>query len=105
MYTSITGLGSGTGGLGTYYIDKSQNVDSVVMNASPQDNGILPICSPFSTGFGDNRGVGSDKFGNIWYSTTDYCAPEDGFNQPTFWVSTDGGLTFGQLRPLPWNLR
>jgi len=44
---------------------------------------------------GDNKGVTADKYGNIWYATTNFL---DTFgnvlNQPTFWVSPDGGVTF-----------
>lgn len=44
-----------------------------------------------ANGFGDARGVSSDKFGNIWYSATDF----DGvINPPVFFVSTDKGVTF-----------
>ena len=39
-------------------------------------------------GFGDNRGVASDKFGNIWYLTTNhYDNSGININQPTFWIS------------------
>lgn len=56
---------------------------------------IQPTGTPTGTGFGDNRGVASDKFGNIWYSTTNSNDNSGNFiNQPTFWVSTDGGDTY-----------
>ena len=42
-------------------------------------------------GAGDNRGVAADKFGNIWYSSTINGIVAD---QPTFWISSDGGVTF-----------
>ena len=39
-------------------------------------------------GFGDNRGVASDKFGNIWYGTTNlYDAFGNLINQLTYWIS------------------
>ena len=42
-------------------------------------------------GFGDNRGVASDKFGNIWYATTNlFDNLGNKTNQPTFWISPDG---------------
>ena len=55
-------------------------------------------------GFADNRGVGSDKFGNIWYSTANRY--DDNFNyidQPTFWISSNRGVTFSvaYTAPLP----
>ncbi len=44
---------------------------------------------------GDNRGVSSDMFGNIWYLTTQFFdASFNTINQPIFAVSTDGGVTF-----------
>ena len=51
---------------------------------------------------GDNRGVSCDKFGNIWYSSTNL-ETDDGveINQPYFAVSTDGGITFELVYTLP----
>lgn len=54
-------------------------------------------------GFGDNRGVASDKYGNIWYLSTNYY--DDAGNlidQPFFAVSTDGGVTFELFYTLPY---
>ena len=54
---------------------------------------------------GDNRGVASDKFGNIWYGTTN--AFDDlgtGIDQPTFWISIDGGITFEIAYTAPYPL-
>lgn len=51
---------------------------------------------------GDNRGVSCDKFGNIWYSSTNL--KTDGgivINQPYFAVSSDGGITFKLIYTLP----
>lgn len=52
--------------------------------------------------FGDNRGVGTDKYGNIWYLTTNLF---DNFgnviNQPYFAVSTDKGVTFSVVYTYP----
>lgn len=46
-------------------------------------------------GAGDNPGMRSDKFGNIWYLTTNFF---DDFgnliNQPVFWISSDEGITY-----------
>lgn len=56
---------------------------------------------------GDNRGVSADKFGNFWYSTTNYKNDDNQvINQPTFWISSDGGATFSVAftAPLPINL-
>jgi hypothetical protein len=50
-----------------------------------------------SGGFGDARGVSSDKFGNIWYSATD----NNGFIPPVFYVSTDKGVTFELIFTAP----
>ncbi len=49
-------------------------------------------------GGGDNPGVRADKYGNIWYGTTNYGASID---QPTFWISTDGGDTFSVAYTAP----
>lgn len=50
---------------------------------------------------GDNRGVSSDKFGNIWYSSTNLDNLGQGANVPYFAVSVDGGLTFQTIFSLP----
>ena len=67
-------------------------------------NGLTNIQPTGPRGFGDNRGVASDKFGNIWYSTTNYYDNLGNFiNTPTFWISTDKGVTFSvaYTAPLP----
>lgn len=56
---------------------------------------------------GDNRGISADKFGNFWYSTTNLKDDADNMiNQPTFWISSDGGATFSVAftAPPPSNL-
>ena len=76
--TEITGFGTGTGGIGTYTVNKQQNTNlsGLYIIASPKLNGLVPINQPYSTGLGDNRGVSSDIFGNIWYlSTNAYDSP------------------------------
>ena len=61
---------------------------------------IQPTGTP--AGFGDNRGVASDKFGNIWYCTTNRNdAAGDNINQPTFWISSDKGKTFSVAYTTP----
>ena len=63
---------------------------------------IQPTGSPPGSGFGDNRGVASDKFGNIWYCTTNRNDDAgDNINQPTFWISSDKGLTFSVAYTTP----
>lgn len=62
------------------------------------DGGVTwPINGPTNiqppTGNGDNRGVASDKYGNIWYSTTNLFVGE-AINVPTFWVSTNKGVDY-----------
>ena len=67
-------------------------------------NGPTNIQPTGARGFGDNRGVASDKFGNIWYSTTNYVdASGNENNTPTFWISSDQGATFSvaYTAPLP----
>lgn len=52
--------------------------------------------------FGDNRGVSSDKYGNIWYSSTNLF--NDTFtliNQPFFMVSSDQGVTWKLIYTVP----
>ena len=54
--------------------------------------------------FGDNRGVSADKFGNIWYSTTNRFSgstPPDVKGIPTFWISTNGGVDFSVAYTAP----
>jgi len=66
---------------------------------------IQPTGTP--SAFGDNEGVKSDKFGNIWYGTTNRNDNLGNFiDQPTFWVSTDGGDTYSvaYTAPLPTNI-
>ncbi len=100
--TIITGFGTGTGGVGTYTVNIAQTVQSVYMLASQQLNGTLQIIPGYSDGFGDARGVSSDKFGNIWYSTTIFFdAAGNLVNQPVFAVSSNGGVTFEVIYTLP----
>ncbi len=66
---------------------------------------IQPTGNP--SGAGDNRGVLPDKFGNIWYSTTNFFDKHGHIiNQVTFWMSTNGGKTFSvaYTAPLPANI-
>lgn len=51
---------------------------------------------------GDNRGVSADKFGNIWYSSTNFKNnAKVEINQPFWAVSADGGVTFELAYTLP----
>ena len=106
--TVITGFGTGTGGVGTYTVNISQNVPSTYIIATPPLNGQIPLIPSLADGFGDNRGVAADKFGNIWYGTTNYFDPTGTYpaNTPTFWISSDKGVTFSiaYTAPLPLNL-
>ena len=53
-------------------------------------------------GFGDNRGISSDKYGNIWYSSTNLFDDNfNGINQPYFAVSTDLGQTYSLVYTAP----
>jgi Neuraminidase (sialidase) len=60
-----------------------------------------PLTSPI--GFGDCRGVASDKYGNLWYSATNYLDPtgENFVNSPIFFASFDGGLTWTTIYSAP----
>lgn len=50
----------------------------------------------------DNPGVKSDKFGNIWYvSTNGYDDFGDAYDTPYFTLSTDGGVTYELIYTLP----
>ena len=61
---------------------------------------IQPTGSPL--GFGDNLGVASDKYGNIWYSSTNfYTNSGKNINQPVFLASTDGGVTYELVYEFP----
>ena len=64
-------------------------------------NGPMNVPPTFDS-FGDNRGVSSDKFGNVWYSCTNFF--DDSFNlidQPYFAVSTDGGVNYSLVYTAP----
>lgn len=70
-------------------------------------NGITNIQPTGGEGFGDDRGVSADKFGNFWYSITNF-STDSGIRitQPAFWISTNGGITFSvaYTAPLPIDL-
>ena len=101
--TTITAFGTGTGGVGTYTVSISQVVPSTFIIASPQLNGFIPIQTSLSDGFADNRGVSADKFGNIWYLTTNYYDVTGTYleNQAVFAASSDNGVTFDIVFTLP----
>ncbi len=62
----------------------------------PQPTGV-----PFATA-GDNRGVASDKYGNIWWLSTNLFDLSGNFtNTPYFMVSTDLGATFNIVYTFP----
>ena len=55
----------------------------------------MPILNPYSDGFTDNRGVGADRCGNIWYVTNTFNGDQGTFTgQPIIAVSIDKGVTF-----------
>lgn len=61
---------------------------------------IQPTGTP--SGLTDNPGVAADKFGNIWYATTNkYNSSGTLIGQPTFWISTDGGDTYSVAFTFP----
>jgi hypothetical protein len=65
-------------------------------------NGPTNIQPTGKGGAGDNRGIACDIFGNVWYSTTNaFDTPGKQINQPTFWVSGDGGATFAVAYTAP----
>ena len=101
-----------TGGVGTYTVNISQTTSLVapfdrIVAGSPL-NGLIPINTPYSDGFGDNRGVSADIFGNIWYLSTNLSEILPTYpiltNQPIFAVSIDKGITFNTVFELPTDL-
>ena len=65
-------------------------------------NGPTNIQPTGARGFSDNRGVTSDKFGNIWYLTTNRVDSAGNENDtPTFWISSDCGVTFAVAYTAP----
>lgn len=58
---------------------------------------------PAGGALGDCRGVSADKYGNIWYLTSNEFPPYNTSNQPTWWVSPDGGVTFYVAYTVPPN--
>lgn len=102
--TQITAFGTGTGGVGTYTINIAQTVPpGAFIIASPPLNGVIPILEQNSFGFGDNRGISSDKFGNMWYLSSNAADDSSTYyiNQPVFAASTDEGVTFEVVYTFP----
>lgn len=65
-------------------------------------NGPTNIQPTGKGGAGDNRGISCDAFGNVWYSTTNaFNNKGKQINQPTFWVSGDGGVNFSVAYTAP----
>lgn len=88
--TEIIAFNTGTGGVGTYTVNISQVVRPTYIQAGFPTNGPIPINTPYSAGFGDNRGIACDKFGNFWYLTTNLLDSLGNFiNQPFLALSTD----------------
>lgn len=71
-------------------------------------NGSTNIQPTGPLGSGDNPGVATDKFGNIWYLTTNLIDPTGTYflDQPALWISIDKGVTFSLVytAPTPINL-
>lgn len=60
-------------------------------------NGPTNIQAPGPNGFCECPGVQSDKYGNIWYLSTNYFdtqSPPSDVGRPLLWISTDKGVTF-----------
>jgi hypothetical protein len=65
-------------------------------------NGPMNVPPAFFQEVGDNRGVASDKYGNIWYLATNlYNSSGTAINQPYFAVSSNGGQTFRLAYTVP----
>lgn len=91
------GVGDFTTGIATMY--RAVSFDG---GKTWPDNGPTNIQPSGPAGLGDYRGVSSDRYGNIWISSTNILS--DSFtliNQPFFLVSTDGGVTFQLVYTLP----
>lgn len=65
-------------------------------------NGPLNIVSGQPAANGDCPGVKSDKFGNMWFCTSNMNDDDGNFiNQPFFALSSDGGITFNLIYTVP----
>jgi hypothetical protein len=65
-------------------------------------NGKTNIQPTGQSGAGDIPGVLSDRFGNIFYITSNHLTSTGGYiNQVTIWTSADGGDTFSILYSVP----
>ena len=65
-------------------------------------NGYNGVEQPFTGyGFGDNRGVLADKYGNFWYLSTITTNPVNSGNIPYLLLSTDQGKTFSAVQVFP----
>lgn len=67
-------------------------------------NGPTLVQPSGNNGLGDNPGVQSDKFGNIWYMATNLFDPTGTIfiNQPYIMVSTDGGVNYKVVYIFPF---
>ncbi len=87
----------------SYGVINNNTGESFLYRAVSFNGGVSwPVNGPLNVqpvnGFGDARGVASDKFGNIWYSAT---SNEDLFTPAVFYCSTDGGVTFERIYSTP----
>lgn len=64
-------------------------------------NGPTNIQPSGPAGLGDGRGVACDKYGNVWYSTSNHFNGDTYVNQATIWVSFDGGDTYEVVYTVP----
>jgi len=70
-------------------------------------NGPANIQASGGAGGGDNRGVQSDKYGNIWYLVSNFntqLVPSTAQEQLVWLVSPDGGITFYTAYSTPPNV-
>jgi len=83
-------------------IDNNQGT-SILYSAVSFDGGkTWPINEPLNLqpvdGFGDARGVASDKYGNMWYSASAQEAP---FKPAIFYVSSNNGVSYELIFSTP----
>jgi hypothetical protein len=93
----------------SYLLINYNNGTAVPYRAYTTNGGLTWINGPMNvppTGLypevGDNRGVSSDKFGNIWYAATSlYDSAGYVVNQPYYAVSSNGGQSFTLAYTVP----
>lgn len=99
----VSQISGTTGGVGVYTVSGNpQTTGPNYIFGTPQQNGQIPINTPYSYGVGDYPGVAADEFGNFWIgATNDLDANGYSANTPFLVQSQDFGNTWDFVYKLP----